>query len=779
MRDVLNDYYEILGVTPDASVDSIRERLELLRLAWHPDKFHRAGDSHRIKAQEEFKQAEEAAHVLLDPLKRAEFDQHRRRKQSVPPAPQLSATELDFGVLTQGETKTRRLTIQNTGGQARTANVLLDNSAPWVQLQIAHAPPEDGFCPITITITASTQSLSPDQEYDDWLKIDLDGVTAKARLHIRTAEITASSSPPPHVPPPPRPPASSTVAPRPASDSILATLVVAAIAILFITVLAIIHTARQETPSVPVTRAVDPWPDYRNRIVGDINERPNFDSRSEIQTILREVSRQQMSSPYVTDANRAFLDPLFRKLGPCNVLSNWHCPAYPVAEHAQLLDDATIVVDGTIRLFPYYVQTPPNPHFKILFRRERDHWRLLPPADFVLMTSRPVQVEAILLDRTAADIQTSAGSITIRFFPQLAPRHVENFVQLAQSGVYAGTRFHRVIPGLVIQGGDQNAIAGDTSGWDLRGSGRTLPAEFSTIAHRRGILSMARAQDPNGASSQFFICVGDASFLDGDYTILGEVISGIEVVDVIANAPRSTNDRALQPVTIEDIRVYELPAAQDVTTNATAEESVASRAIQQLTEHDENNASVEPDETRSIAQTLQEPIPRLAEIGEREPSNIATERPDEVDGTEAATDWNVVGREYLLAGNTAEALLAWRRGRALGHTIAMRMCRERRLHRCEDGQFDVNKTHFVFWKRGEQRFVFPVHDTSIQTEEHLVPGGGIGQRVILKHAGRTERLFYMPLGIPGCTHERYYTCTNHALSIQKDAATFLMNVIVE
>src|SRR5207247_2203080 len=119
--------------------------------------------------------------------------------------------------------------------------------------------------------------------------------------------------------------------------------------------------------------------------------------------------------------------------------------------------------------------------------------------------------------------------------------------------------FHRVIPGLMIMGGDPNTIAGPRSTWGIGGSGRTLASEFSSISHRRGILSMARANDPGSASSQFFICVADSPFLDNLYSVFGEVTSGMNVVDSIANAAHGANDRPTDPVTIRHITVRSSP----------------------------------------------------------------------------------------------------------------------------------------------------------------------------------------------------------------------------
>jgi len=142
-----------------------------------------------------------------------------------------------------------------------------------------------------------------------------------------------------------------------------------------------------------------------------------------------------------------------------------------------------------------------------------------------------------------ATIKTKFGDMDIAFFPQKAPKHVENFIALAKSGFYNGTIFHRVIPGFMIQGGDPNtkdATKPETYGQG--GPSQRVKAEFNDIPHRRGILSMARTNDPNSAGSQFFIVVKDSNFLDGQYTVFGEVVKGMEVADKIVNLPRNNHD---------------------------------------------------------------------------------------------------------------------------------------------------------------------------------------------------------------------------------------------
>ena len=146
------------------------------------------------------------------------------------------------------------------------------------------------------------------------------------------------------------------------------------------------------------------------------------------------------------------------------------------------------------------------------------------------------------MKQTTAVLQTKFGEITLKFFPEVAPKHVNSFIELANKGFYDGTTFHRVVPGFVIQGGDPNTRSEDRSKHGTGGPGYNLEAEFSNLPHKRGTLSMARAAHPDSAGSQFFICVADAAFLDGQYTVFGEVTEGMDVVDEIVAQPRDSRD---------------------------------------------------------------------------------------------------------------------------------------------------------------------------------------------------------------------------------------------
>ncbi len=152
--------------------------------------------------------------------------------------------------------------------------------------------------------------------------------------------------------------------------------------------------------------------------------------------------------------------------------------------------------------------------------------------------------------RTLAILKTTQGDITVKFFYDKAPNHVKNFIDLAAKGFYDGTLFHRVIPDFMVQGGDpftkdptKASLFGTGNATDAKGKPITIPAEFNDVSHKRGIVSMARASDPNSASSQFFIVVKDSPFLDRQYTVFGEVVKGMDVVDrIVTESNPDTSD---------------------------------------------------------------------------------------------------------------------------------------------------------------------------------------------------------------------------------------------
>ena len=170
-------------------------------------------------------------------------------------------------------------------------------------------------------------------------------------------------------------------------------------------------------------------------------------------------------------------------------------------------------------------------------------------------SAEPAQQEKPMsaYENKIAEIHTTAGQIDVRFFPDVAPNHVKNFIDLAEKGFYNGTKFHRVIPGFMIQGGDPNTKAGNPMMWGTGGSGTNVKAEFNSVQHKRGILSMARSGHPDSASSQFFIMVADYPSLNGQYSAFGQVVKGMDVADKIVSAPRDPNDRPDNPTAIERI----------------------------------------------------------------------------------------------------------------------------------------------------------------------------------------------------------------------------------
>jgi peptidyl-prolyl cis-trans isomerase B (cyclophilin B) len=158
-------------------------------------------------------------------------------------------------------------------------------------------------------------------------------------------------------------------------------------------------------------------------------------------------------------------------------------------------------------------------------------------------------------------IETNIGNLTIEFFPNDAPKHVENFIKLSQSGFYDDTLFHRIIPGFMIQGGDPNTIDGDPNSWGTGGPDEKLDAEFNNIKHNRGIISMARSADPNSAGSQFFIVHKDSNFLDEEYTVFGRIVteSSFETLDKIAAVQTGTSDRPINP---EQVRISKVTVVE-------------------------------------------------------------------------------------------------------------------------------------------------------------------------------------------------------------------------
>ena len=156
---------------------------------------------------------------------------------------------------------------------------------------------------------------------------------------------------------------------------------------------------------------------------------------------------------------------------------------------------------------------------------------------------------------TIVNVETNFGKILFKLLSELAPETVRNFEKLAKEGFYDKTLFHRVIPGFMIQGGDPNTKTDNKGSWGTGGPGYNIKAEFSSRSHLRGIVSMARSQDPDSAGSQFFIVTADSTFLDRQYTVFGEVTEGMDIADKIVNLERDGNDCPLEKVQMLHVTV--------------------------------------------------------------------------------------------------------------------------------------------------------------------------------------------------------------------------------
>ena len=170
-----------------------------------------------------------------------------------------------------------------------------------------------------------------------------------------------------------------------------------------------------------------------------------------------------------------------------------------------------------------------------------------------------------LADDEVAVLRTSLGDLTVAFWPDVAPNTVANFKELARAGFFDGTCFHRVVRDFMIQGGDPLTKEPEHERlWGTGDPGYAIPAEFNDRPHRRGVISMARSEDPDSAGSQFFICLADAPFLDGQYTAFGQLIAGDDVLGLIGvvavrEAPDGELSRPVERVTLENVRI--VPAA--------------------------------------------------------------------------------------------------------------------------------------------------------------------------------------------------------------------------
>jgi peptidyl-prolyl cis-trans isomerase B (cyclophilin B) len=196
------------------------------------------------------------------------------------------------------------------------------------------------------------------------------------------------------------------------------------------------------------------------------------------------------------------------------------------------------------------------------------------------------------MSETRAIIETTLGKIELKFFPKKAPNHVDNFITLAKEGFYDGTIFHRVIPGFMIQGGDPKSKSPNRAGHGTGGPGYTLKAEFNDISHKRGILSMARSRNPDSAGSQFFICVKDSPWLDGQYTVFGEVVSGMDVADRVVNQPKDGRDNPIERVEMK-VKIKNMASGEEEETSAEVGEEAEEVSSEEETGAQADDASPE------------------------------------------------------------------------------------------------------------------------------------------------------------------------------------------
>jgi len=216
-------------------------------------------------------------------------------------------------------------------------------------------------------------------------------------------------------------------------------------------------------------------------------------------------------------------------------------------------------------------------------------------------------------------LETNLGNITIEFFPNDAPNHIDSFLRFSNSGFYDGTLFHRIIPGFMIQGGDPNTKSGDPNTWGTGGPNTSIDAEFNSIKHNRGIVSMARSADPNSAGSQFFIVHKDSNFLDGQYTVFGRIVTdeSFDTLDKIAAVDTEVNDRPTDPDQVKIIKtkvvsrseisnILELPKPERTgsTTQSTGNQKFESEELGIIFSAPEGWLLQEPDGTQENSPTV-------------------------------------------------------------------------------------------------------------------------------------------------------------------------------
>jgi hypothetical protein len=408
------DPYAVMGVPPTATSAEIKERYRLQLSMKHPDRFQKL-EQKRI-AEEDTKALVAAYQILSDPSRRRAWDEaHARatRPPEQPPHPFFQPAFLDFGPLAPSVQKTLKLRLHNDGGPATSAQLDVSVEGSWFSIDIADPGPEDPNCLKVLSVTA--RGPGGQGTLNEWVSITLDGVTARADLRMTTIPpaqparqpppsrpATSRPAPPPSSPPPPR-----SASPTSSSANGVGPIVVVLVIIGIVGLIALVSIAvnsqgksnlQQQQAAAP---AVDPWIVWRDNLVAEVNQAGrdpySYALRNEVQTILRDLARQQMNSRYVTPANAAFMREFLARIGPCHAPTDvWECRWYPVAMQAEVLNASDLLVSGVMRSpYPGFHELD-NTGFTLLFHREGDHWLVLPPpgSNVEITTSEAVDTAA-------------------------------------------------------------------------------------------------------------------------------------------------------------------------------------------------------------------------------------------------------------------------------------------------------------------------------------------------------------------------------------------------
>ena len=281
-------------------------------------------------------------------------------------------------------------------------------------------------------------------------------------------------------------------------------------------------------------------------------------------------------------------------------------------------------------------------------------------------------------------LETNLGKIAIGFFYDDAPKHVENFIKLSLSGYYDETLFHRIIPGFMIQGGDPNTVNGDPNTWGMGGPDERVDAEFNTIKHNRGIVSMARSADPNSGGSQFFIVHKDSNFLDEQYTVFGRLVTeeSFETLDKIAEVQTDANDRPLNPEEVKITKVTivneadvpnlmmlsEPERTQSITTPSTGNQKYESAEHGIAFSAPEGWLLQQPDKTQPNSPDVVAVGPKIGEINpvisltvqqtnQRSLDDLISEKMDTIKPVIESGELNIISQEKITVhGNEAFAI---------------------------------------------------------------------------------------------------------------------------